>query len=617
MSAGSLFFEIFQDTSSGDFGIQIGEGPLLRCHTHVLMRIRGFMEKVREVGEELPRSCKEDFIPSAVEVFKKAGFKRLLQDVEFSMFSQPMNRSKLQDKSNVLTLAESPDPFGNGFSTASMLSGSHGAIKRRDPFFLAERYRIEGDIEKIVELVRFVYTDHTSFFEIVPRNSAQRKELKDRMLGLLFMADTYSIDVLFSQLVDWFLHKCWSACQAQNFVDAFYQLQFFYHNECREQNFKETLRIALTQRSLCVRSHFRLVTRDSRWSTLPFPFLHSILQDDNLAIGSETEVLNLIERWNAQADKKKIEIVKLMIAFRPDENSRKDLELSFINLGFDLGADATSKKNEDPEDAEIQALVRKVIRGGKGAKPPRRNLNETQLTDALKEAEEDRAEDERARIEAAEAKKKEEMEQKFIAYHGKHQVAEGFSFNLKSGQRIIQATPQRDAGTYRLRVTLTDPSDPKSMLWNPNHEVFIGVSYGTQALFGYICGISAFQGVFALRTFSLSTSKNKREGDENIEIEAKNTPVHLTGSGNKVEFDVSLEAEMQRINRIVCCKLCVILNNLSITEDPFQISHDTLKTGYGLRFNILAGENGVSEEGIDVQLAWVGGGSVERLEKEK
>jgi len=217
----------------------------------------------------------------------------------------------------------------------------------------------------------------------------------------------------------------------------------------------------------------------------------------------------------------------------------------------------------------------------------------------------------------AEAKKKEEMEQKFIAYHGKHQVAEGFSFNLKSGQRIIQATPQRDAGTYRLRVTLTDPSDPKSMLWNPNHEVFIGVSYGTQALFGYICGISAFQGVFALRTFSLSTSKNKREGDENIEIEAKNTPVHLTGSGNKVEFDVSLEAEMQRINRIVCCKLCVILNNLSITEDPFQISHDTLKTGYGLRFNILAGENGVSEEGIDVQLAWVGGGSVERLEKEK
>merc|ERR1719160_345967 len=126
-----------------------------------------------------------------------------------------MNRSKLQDKSNVLTLAESPDPFGNGFSTASMLSGSHGAIKRRDPFFLAERYRIEGDIEKIVELVRFVYTDHTSFFEIIPRNSLQRKELKDKMLGLMFLADQYSIDDLFAQLVEWFLHKSFAQCQAQ------------------------------------------------------------------------------------------------------------------------------------------------------------------------------------------------------------------------------------------------------------------------------------------------------------------------------------------------------------------------------------------------------------------
>lgn len=278
-------------------------------------------------------------------------------------------------------------------------------------------------------------------------------------------------------------------------------------------------------------------------------------------------------------------------------------------------ANANSKQNQDPEEAEIHQLVMQVLIGGKGAKPPRRNLNERQLTDALQEAEADRAEDERARKEAEAAKKKEEMEQKFILYQGNHQLTSGFSFDLKSGQRIIQATPQRDAGTYRLRVTLTDPSDPKTMLWNPNHEVFVGVSYGNQALFGYICGISAFQGVFALRTFSLSTSKNKREGDEVTEIEARNQPVHLTGSGNKVEFDVSLESEMQRINRIVCCKLCVILNNVNITEDPFQISHETLKKGHGLRFNVLAGENALSEEGIEVQLAWVGGGSVERLEK--
>merc|ERR1711904_486379 len=100
--------------------------------------------------------------------------------------------------------------------------------------------------------------------------------------------------------------------------------------------FKQALRVCLTQRTLCVRSHFRLVTRDSRWSTLPFKFMHEILMDDDLAIGSETEVLNLIERWNAQSDKKKLEIVRLMASFRPDKNSRKDLEMSFANLGFDL-----------------------------------------------------------------------------------------------------------------------------------------------------------------------------------------------------------------------------------------------------------------------------------------
>jgi hypothetical protein len=615
MSAAELFFEIFQDTSSGDFGVQIGEGPLLRCHTHVITRVHGFAEKVRENGEELPRSSKGEFIPTSVEVFRKAGYHHLMQDTEFSMFSQPMSSSKLQDGSGLLGLNDGADPFGCGFTTASMLAGSHGAYRRSDPFSLAERYRIEGDVEKLVELIRFVYTNHTAFFDLKPRNAQEREMLKGKMLGLLFISDKFSTDGLFAQLVSWFTNRCWGACGAQNYVDAFYQLQHFYHNECREKNFKESLRICLTEHSLCVRGHFRAVTRDSRWSTLPFKFLQQILLSDNLAIGSETEVLNLIERWNAQSDKKKIEIVRLMVAFRPDERSRKDLELSFANLGFDL-ANMAPKPNMDPEEAETQALVKQVLQGGKTAKPPRRNLNATQLTDAVREAEEDRAEDERQRQEAAKAKLKEEMEQKFIMFHGSKEVASGFSFDLKSGHRIIQATPQRDAGTYRLRVTLMDPSDPHSMLWNPNHEVFVGVSYGNQALFGYMCGISAFQGVFALRTFSLSTSKNTRQGDDDVEIEARNKPVHLTGSGNKVEFDISLEAEMQRINTIVCCKLCIIMNNVSITEDPFQISHETLKKGHGLRFNVLAaGENGIGEDGIEVQLAWVGGGSVEKLVK--
>ena len=36
----------------------------------------------------------------------------------------------------------------------------------------------------------------------------------------------------------------------------------------------------------------------------------------------ELKIRSLLERWNAQADKKKLEIVRLMASFRPDKNSR-------------------------------------------------------------------------------------------------------------------------------------------------------------------------------------------------------------------------------------------------------------------------------------------------------
>merc|ERR1719399_29663 len=365
----------------------------------------------------------------------------------------------------------------------------------------------------------------------------------------------------------------------------------------------------MTQSVLQVRSHFRMVTRDARWSQLPFEMLERILQDDDLAIGSETEVLNLIERWNALADKKKKDIVKLLGCFRPDADSKKILEMWFTNMGFTIDSGNKDGKPSTSDEEDVQKMLRRLMRGDKTGKGPRRNLSDKQVQDALKEAEEDRAEEERAKREAAEAKRKEELEHKFVQYEGRRLMGEGYSFNLLSGHRIIQATPQRDAGFYRLRVTLTDP---KALLWDPNHEVFVGASYGEHAHFGYICGISAFSGVFALRTFSSSTSKNMRDKDDDVEIEARNAPVHLTGSGNKVEFDVALEIEMQRINRIVCCKLCVILNNLSITEDSFQISHSTLKEGAGIRFEVAPA--GLGEESIDVQLAWVGGGSVEKVE---
>lgn len=57
---------------------------------------------------------------------------------------------------------------------------------------------------------------------------------------------------------------------------------------------------------------------------------------------------------------------------------------------------------------------------------------------------------------------------------------------------------------------------------------------------------------------------------------------------------------------VVLCKLSVIFANLTVTEEHFQISFETLFQGAGLSYQVIG--TGLGDDEVDVQLAWVGGG---------
>jgi len=86
--------------------------------------------------------------------------------------------------------------------------------------------------------------------------------------------------------------------------------------------------------------------------------------------------------------------------------------------------------------------------------------------------------------------------------------------------------------------------------------------------------------------------------------------VYLTGSGNKMEFDVELEIQMGRVNNVVGVKMSILANNTNVTKDEFQLKSTTLKApdAPGLRFQIVPIGLQLDEQ-IDVRLSWVTNGS--------
>jgi len=306
------------------------------------------------------------------------------------------------------------------------------------------------------------------------------------------------------------------------------------------------------------------VTRDSRWNSLSCNLLHEILDRDDLAIGSETELLGLIERWNSDGHKSKDHIIRLVDCYRvSDDKSYRDYLRVLTNLGF-----------SDP------ALI-----GTPNRKPARDNLT-TKEREALLEQ---MAEEERNRAEEEEKRKRERNEFCFIKYFQGNPVQSGFSFILGPGKSIVQNKPIRNAGTYRLRLAY---SQNEEELWNSAHDVFSGIIFGRNKFHGFICGLSPYESVYRVQTYTSGAPK-------------PGPPTHLTGNGTKMEFDLELGVNLQRVNRIVDCSLSVIANNTIICMTEFQIRSDTLADDTGLKFQIIGT---IPPPGVvNLRLAWVAG----------
>jgi hypothetical protein len=570
-----VYYEIFHETSNGDFGIESVGGPLLRCHTHILLKVPGFIGKIRQFGRPLPRSVPDDGPETSKNYFKEHGLTRMFEDATFVQFSQPLNHSALKQAN-----AFGPQPadiYMPGYSTCTLLSGDTGAVRRIDQFFLAERYEIDCDVERLCELLRYIYQGYASYFDIKPRTDTERAELTHKMLEICKDAEKYSVDALFEKLLAWFGREAYYVVGEKNFASAFYHLQHF-EMQCTEEHSRQALIGTVTGDMLGTRAQFRAVTLDPRWNFLPVDFVEGTLSFDGMPISSELEVLNLIERWNANADKSKVEIVKLLACFRPDEETRQNLMNWLSKLGW---LDVDGNIADMPELGPLRAIL-----DGKKSKnkKPRKNLKSAALVET--------EEAEQAKAEAAEA------EMTFVHYKGQQTIGKGSSFSLGAGQRLVQVDPIRSSGIQRLRVVL---SNPRNHLWDPQHEVFVGLSYGKGRWFGYLCSATAFSGIFSVRAYASAAP-------------IPNAPVHLTGSGNKVEFDIALEVQLQRVNLVVTCKLSIIFANETVTEELFQIASETLRDGPGLRYQVV-GAN-LKDEEVDVSLACVSSGGFDEAPKD-
>eukprot|EP00927_Polykrikos_kofoidii_P043728 TRINITY_DN37809_c0_g1_i1.p1 TRINITY_DN37809_c0_g1~~TRINITY_DN37809_c0_g1_i1.p1 ORF type:complete len:612 (-),score=100.34 TRINITY_DN37809_c0_g1_i1:154-1923(-) len=570
-----VYYEIFHETSNGDFGIEPLDGPLLRCHTHILQKVPGFLGKVR-LGKPLSRTVEDDGPTTSKDYFKKNGLTRMFEDATFVQFSQPIMHSALKGGA---PFGQAPiDPLMPGYTTATLLSGDTGATRRVNQFFLAERYEVDCDVERLCELLRYIYQGYTSYFDIKPRTDTERTELTYKMLYICQDAERFSVDALFEKVLAWFGRESYWIVGEKNFANAFYHLQHF-EARCTEDHSRRSLISTVTGDMLASRHQFRAVTRDARWSHLPVAFVEGTLSYDYMPISSEIEVLNLIERWNEFADKPRDELIRLLGCFRPDQETQSTLETWLSGLGW-LGADGTIA--DMPELGPLRTILG-LDGKNRHRKKPRKNLRGA----ALQEAQQEEAQG------AAEDREKSEGEVSFVHYKGNVMIAKGCSFSIGSGQRLVQSEPIRTSGIQRVRVVL---SNPKRVLWDPDHQVFVGISYGKGRYFGYLCSATAFSGIFSVRALASAAPE-------------PNAPVHLTGSGNKVAFDIALEVQLQRVNLVVTCKLSIIFANETVTEELFQISSETLLDGTGLRYQCVA--TNLRDEEVHVSINLVSGGGTD------
>jgi hypothetical protein len=556
--ATSLFFEIFQDTSTGDIGLQLACGPMFRCHREVLVKCGGLLPRVRcfpnlpiKVGGsklEIDRYPEPTYHEAYIRMNQSTGKVRrdLLEDIGYSAFSRHEAGSCLGSKSG--TGAEVDRLYFIGSSSATELSGQMGTVTRRDPFTLAERYEVDEQYEPFFELMRYAYKGYFAYLR-KPAHTDEEKRVKCRnMREMLYMGARFAVDTLFDVCLEWFIKTCFAECGQAAFLEVFFQLEHYVEGVA-EKMMKDQLYDGLLE-MLSFRPQFDAVTQDPRWASLHVDFVENVLTDDRLAIQSEAEVLGLIDRWNASADKPKELLVRLLGAFRPDMESIEKLK-------------------GGPVSSVLKALLDR-------AAPPRGGKEVQAQAAALKKA------------------KAAKDEGVFGLHEHGDMFEEGYSFMLQKGRVILQQHAIRTVGTRRLRMTMSQSSS-QSGLWNQNHEFFCGLSFGTQRYFGFLVKLTDFQSIYSFQVWSSAAP---------LPLD----PKHLTGAGNKVEFDLLLGVEMSQYNGVVPCSLRVLHNSTTVTVANFEVSADVLTDeGPGLKYMVTAAGFGEHEE-LEALLAWVGGG---------
>jgi len=73
------------------------------------------------------------------------------------------------------------------------------------------------------------------------------------------------------------------------------------------------------------------------------------------------------------------------------------------------------------------------------------------------------------------------------------------TFTLESSDTLLQIERMTRSGVYRIRCSLTQKLE---LLWQREHDVFIGVIYGQNRFFGFMCSVSPYLGIFELKNVS-------------------------------------------------------------------------------------------------------------------
>jgi hypothetical protein len=394
------------------------------------------------------------------------------------------------------------------------------------------------------ELMRYAYKGYIAYPSMEAADDNSRRLKCKNMRDMLYLGARFAVDSLFDDCVDWFKFPCYQECGRAPFLEVFFQLEH-YVASVAEPTMHAQLYDALME-MLSARGQFDVVTQDPRWASLHVDFVEAVLTDDRLAIASEAEVLQLIDYWNASADKPKNLLVRLLGAFRPD-------------------AESIAKLSSGPVSAVLQTLLEK-------AAPPRGGGGKKKILDSTVEEPED---------------------QRLFGLLENGVTKEiGYSFMVRKGLVVMQQHPIKEVGTRRIRVTLSQPNLP---LWSKSHEFFCGIAFGANKYFGFLVRLTDFESIYSFQVWSSASPLPLN-------------PKHLTGAGNKVEFDILLGVEMPQYNNVVPCTLRVLHNSCTVTVAHFEVSADILDDhGAGLKFMIVGAGFGEYEE-IECMLAWVGGG---------